>query len=74
MAVPKKKIARSKSSTRHSAFMKKTQKKLESRVNLTVCKNCNEKKMTHMICKNCGFYKGKEVVIKKKAAVTKIQA
>lgn len=74
MAVPKKKVARSKSSTRHSAYMKKNQKRLVNIVSLVECKNCGEKKMAHMACKNCGFFKGREVITKKKAQVTKIQA
>jgi len=73
MAVPKKKIARSKGKVRYSAFVQKTQKRLQNLNCIIVCKNCGEKKLSHLVCKNCGFFKGSEV-ISKQAEVTKIQA
>lgn len=29
------------------------------------CPNCHEPMIPHSVCANCGFYKGKEVIIKK---------
>lgn len=74
MAVPKKKVARSCSKTRYSAWEKKQQKKLTDRVSLTTCENCGEKRQTHTACAKCGYYKKREVLKKKKAEVTKVQA
>lgn len=54
MAVPKKKISKSRRNMRRS----------HDRLNLDVgvmCSNCNAHKMNHNICKNCGFYNGKLV-------------
>lgn len=39
-------------------------------VSLIVCKNCNEKTLSHMVCRNCGFYSGKSVT-KSAVKVTK---
>lgn len=35
------------------------------------CSNCGTFILPHAICKNCGFYKGKEVVSKKKTKTSK---
>lgn len=74
MAVPKKKTARSKTKTQHSAYLIKTRKMLENSVKLVKCKSCGENRQSHKACSACGFYKGKEVTPKKKAQVTKIHA
>jgi large subunit ribosomal protein L32 len=74
MAVPKKKIARSKSKVRHSAYQAKQRKKMADYVQLTVCDNCGEKRQSHTVCGSCGYYKGREVVARKKTEVTKVQA
>ncbi|OGH02537.1 MAG: 50S ribosomal protein L32 [Candidatus Levybacteria bacterium RIFCSPHIGHO2_01_FULL_37_17] len=29
------------------------------------CPNCHEPIKPHAICKNCGYYKGKQVIVKK---------
>jgi len=31
-----------------------------------LCTNCGVDILTHQICPSCGFYKGKEVIVKKK--------
>ncbi len=73
MAVPKKKTAISKSRTRHTAYVEKTQARFTDEVKLVKCKNCEEIKRSHTICPSCGFYKGREVQVKKKAEVTTVQ-
>ena len=30
------------------------------------CPNCGTLNPAHTICKNCGFYKGREIIVKKK--------
>lgn len=59
---------------RHSKARKRTRRaaiKLDN-VNLVVCKNCQQKTLTHQVCQNCGFYKGKLVQgFQPKAVVTK---
>lgn len=29
------------------------------------CPNCHEPAFAHAVCKNCGYYKGKQIIIKK---------
>lgn len=29
------------------------------------CPNCHEPMLSHLVCKNCGYYKGKQVIVKK---------
>ena len=29
---------------------------------LTICPNCQEKKLSHRVCPHCGYYKGEQVV------------
>ncbi|MCT4591878.1 MAG: 50S ribosomal protein L32 [Candidatus Gracilibacteria bacterium] len=74
MAVPKKKTAKSRTRVRHTAFVKKTQKKIMDRVCLSTCSNCGEKRLAHHACASCGFYNGREVVKQQKAEVTRVQA
>lgn len=55
MAVPKKKVTRSKRNMRRSHHRL-------SRVNLVECSSCGELKRPHHICDACGHYNGREVV------------
>jgi large subunit ribosomal protein L32 len=32
--------------------------------NLSVCPNCNAKKLPHRVCDTCGYYKGKQIITK----------
>lgn len=32
------------------------------------CANCGEAVQSHTVCSNCGFYRGKEVIVKKSKA------
>lgn len=29
------------------------------------CPNCHEPAFTHAVCRSCGYYKGKQIIIKK---------
>ncbi|MCX8044986.1 MAG: 50S ribosomal protein L32 [Desulfobacterota bacterium] len=55
MAVPKKKISKSRTRTRraHHAL---------TPANVGTCPQCNEPKLPHRACSKCGYYKGREVV------------
>lgn len=52
MALPKRKISRSKSRKRRTHY------KL-SKPGLSLCSNCGEFKPPHRACPGCGFYKGR---------------
>jgi large subunit ribosomal protein L32 len=55
MAVPRKKVSKSKRDMRraHHRLVK---------VNLIECMNCGELKLSHHICAACGYYNGREVL------------
>ena len=55
MAVPKKKVSKSRRGQRrsHDAFRATA---------LVECSNCGEMKLPHHICPACGHYKGREVI------------
>jgi large subunit ribosomal protein L32 len=55
MAVPKKKVSKSRRDMRrsHDALV---------RPNTSECPNCGEVKRPHHVCGACGFYDGREVV------------
>jgi large subunit ribosomal protein L32 len=54
MAVPKKKVSRSRRNMRraHDSL---------SRTGYVECPNCGEHKLPHHVCPDCGHYKGREV-------------
>lgn len=55
MAVPKKKLSRTRTGKRRSHLaLKKT--------NLGKCSKCDEQKMPHRVCPTCGTYNGDEVI------------
>jgi large subunit ribosomal protein L32 len=58
MAVPKKKISKSRRNMRraHHALKPTT---------LVECSNCGELKQPHHVCRACGYYDGREVVASK---------
>jgi large subunit ribosomal protein L32 len=74
MAVPKKKIARSKGKVRTSAYDAKQIQKLTNRARGEKCDNCGEIKLQKTVCTACGFYRGKKIISKKGKRVTKIKA
>jgi len=75
-ATPKKRQAKSSSSSRYKAFQNKARKRLMAKTNLGKCPKCKETKLSHTACPTCGFYKGKSVIDKEKEMdkITKIKA
>jgi len=57
MAVPKKRVSKSRGRRRRAHW------KL-SLPGIVECPQCHETKLSHRICSNCGYYKGKEVIKK----------
>jgi large subunit ribosomal protein L32 len=55
MAVPKKKISKSRRDMRRAHHALKPVGSIE-------CPNCGELKLPHHVCKACGYYDGREVV------------
>jgi len=55
MAVPKRKVSKSKRGKR------RTHKKTIP-PNLSLCPKCNELKLPHHVCPSCGTYKGRKVI------------
>jgi large subunit ribosomal protein L32 len=55
MAVPKKKVSKSKRDMRRSHHRLRA-------VNLDECSNCGELKLPHHVCPACGYYNGREVI------------
>ncbi len=54
MAVPKKKVSKSKRNMRraHDAL---------TALNFSKCPNCSSPRLPHSVCESCGFYKGRFV-------------
>ena len=61
MAVPRKKVTRSRRGQRRSHLALVPQ-------NMTECANCGELKRSHHVCGACGHYDGREVVAAKPEA------
>lgn len=55
MAVPKKKMSRSRTRSRKAAW------KVEA-PRLVACEQCGQPKLAHRACRECGTYKGREVL------------
>ena len=55
MAVPKKKVSKSKRNMRRSHHRLRA-------VNLGECSNCGELKRPHNLCGHCGHYNGREII------------
>ncbi len=55
MAVPKRKVSRSKRDKR------RTHDRLKA-VNVVECSRCHSKKISHRVCPNCGYYRGEEII------------
>lgn len=60
MAVPKKKVSKSRRDMRRSHLS-------ISAVNYVICPNCGEPKLPHHACTACGVYKGRQVLKAKNA-------
>ncbi len=57
MAVPKKKVSKSRRDMRRSHHALKA-------VNYVKCANCGNNRLPHHICKSCGFYNNRQVFTK----------
>lgn len=55
MAVPKKKMSRSRTRRRKAHWK-------VSRPRTSVCPQCHSPKLSHRACPNCGTYRGREIV------------
>lgn len=55
MAVPKKKMSRSRTRQRKAVWK-------VDRPTAVACEQCGKPKLPHRACRECGFYKGREVV------------
>ena len=55
MAVPKKKVSKSRRGNRrsHDALTFRT---------IVECPNCGAEKLTHQVCPSCGFYNKKKII------------
>ncbi len=70
--VPKKKVSKTQTRTRHATWQTINVKKMDKTYKLTVCKNCWKKKLSHQVCPYCGYYKGKQVVTIKTKSKEKV--
>ena len=61
MAQPKRRWSKARTGTKRSTW------KLDE-ISIAKCSHCHEPIEQHKVCKNCGYYKGKEVVVKKEEA------
>ncbi len=61
MALPKKKISKSRRDKRRSHHALTPVGSIE-------CANCGERKLPHHVCKACGHYDGREIVARRNAA------
>jgi large subunit ribosomal protein L32 len=55
MAVPKRKISKSRRNKRLSQWKLK-------KPGLAECPQCHELMMPHRVCRSCGYYKGREMI------------
>ncbi|MDR2682151.1 MAG: 50S ribosomal protein L32 [Holosporaceae bacterium] len=55
MAVPKKKISKSRRDMRRSHLAL-------TAVNSVLCPNCKDSKLPHHMCSTCGMYNGKQIL------------
>ncbi|MBQ3564564.1 MAG: 50S ribosomal protein L32 [Alphaproteobacteria bacterium] len=55
MAVPRKKVSKSKRDMRRSHLA-------ISATNVVACPNCGESKLPHHMCSTCGMYNGRQIL------------
>ncbi|MDR1551525.1 MAG: 50S ribosomal protein L32 [Holosporaceae bacterium] len=55
MAVPKKKVSKSRRDMRRSHLAL-------TPINAVICPNCSESKLPHHVCKHCGVYNGQQIL------------
>lgn len=61
MAVPKKKVSKSRRDTRRAHNFR------VAVPNLSVCPNCKGAVLPHHVCPTCGQYRGRQVIVKEAA-------
>ena len=61
MAVPKRKLSKTRRDKRRSSVWK-----LEAPT-LVTCSQCGSYRLPHRVCGSCGYYKGREVIKQKEA-------
>ncbi len=61
MAVPKRRVSKTRRDKRRSSVWKMNAPELQK------CPNCGEFKRTHRVCAECGYYNGRQVVVKEEA-------
>jgi large subunit ribosomal protein L32 len=59
MAVPKKKISKSRRDMRRSHLAL-------TPTNISLCPSCGESKLPHHMCDNCGMYNGRQILKNKR--------
>lgn len=64
MAVPKKKVSKSRRDMRRSHLALKP-------INLIACPNCGAPVLPHNMCNSCGYYKGRQVLVDRGSASAK---
>ncbi len=75
MAVPKKKVSKTRKHRRHSERERRKLRKTVNRLALVKCSNCWKYKLAHRVCPHCGYYRGKQVItIKQKTKEKTIEA
>ena len=57
MAVPKRKVSKSRRDKRRASNFR------ISVPSVVDCPHCHEKKIAHQVCKNCGYYDGQERIV-----------
>jgi len=62
MAVPRKKISKSKRRSRHGQWQRVNLKRMANKYNIVTCSNCGAKKLSHRVCPTCWYYKWKQVI------------
>ncbi len=61
MAVPKRRVSKTRRDKRRSSVWKMNAPELQK------CPNCGEFKRPHRVCAECGYYNGRQVVVKEEA-------
>lgn len=74
--VPKKKVSNARTAMRYAAFAFKKHRRLESFVNVVVCKSCGAPTLNQRACKACNNYRGRSVTDMAKVVekITKVKA
>lgn len=70
MAVPKKKMSKSRSGKRQSTWVYKQGNKILNSLKLIKCSACGATMKAHNICKECGYYRNKKIISTKSSTLT----